>query len=124
LSNLLVKLIINIGDAVIVYWKSSKAANLNDKSMNNVRGSLVYKACICCLNLLTNLGTYGVNIPDCSIKTLQIHLGIGAGLVSDLFVGGDYGRWEHFIAGEGVNQLSTVLDLAKAGIILLYYQAN
>jgi class 3 adenylate cyclase len=42
-------------------------------------------------------------------------LGIGAGLVSDVFVGGFPGRWEHFLAGDGVNQLSQVLDLAKAG---------
>jgi hypothetical protein len=33
----------------------------------------------------------------------------------DVHVGGAPGRWEHFIAGESINQLGTVLDLAKPG---------
>lgn len=76
---------------------------------------MVYKAALCCLTLLTKLGTYEINIPDCPTKALRIHLGIGAGLINEVIVGGFPGRWEHFIAGDAVNQLSQVLDIAKAG---------
>lgn len=92
---------------------------MTDSSEDIERGELVYKACYCCMMLLNKLGTYDINIADCSTKTLRIHLGIGAGLITDVFVGGLPGRWEHFIAGDGVNQLSQVLDLAKAGIQFL-----
>ncbi|KAJ1332196.1 hypothetical protein BSLG_009012 [Batrachochytrium salamandrivorans] len=102
------------GDAVIFCWKSGKAINLTDSSQDKIRGELVYKASHCCLTLLTKLGTYDIEVEDCPTKILRIHLGIGAGLVYDVLVGGEPGRWEHFIAGDGVNQLSQVLDLAKA----------
>ena len=67
------------------------------------------------MELLNELGTYEINIPDCPIKVLRIHLGIGAGQIHDVHVGGEMGRWEHFIAGDALKQLSQVLDLAKAG---------
>ncbi|KAH6568673.1 hypothetical protein BASA60_008538 [Batrachochytrium salamandrivorans] len=111
------------GDAVIFCWKSGKAINLTDSSQDKIRGELVYKASHCCLTLLTKLGTYDIEVEDCPTKILRIHLGIGAGLVYDVLVGGEPGRWEHFIAGDGVNQLSQVLDLAKAGELALSHQA-
>ncbi|XJO72964.1 hypothetical protein BDV3_004019 [Batrachochytrium dendrobatidis] len=111
------------GDAVIFCWKSEKATNLTEVSRDKIRGELVYKASHCCLTLLTKLGTYDIDIEDCPTKILRIHLGIGAGLVYDVLVGGEPGRWEHFIAGDGVNQLSQVLDLAKAGELALSHQA-
>lgn len=89
-----------------------------DASQDILRGELVYKASHCCLELLTNYGTYSIDIEHCPTKELRIHLGIGAGKIFDVVVGGHPGRWEHFIAGDGVNQLSSVLDLAKAGINL------
>lgn len=89
---------------------------MTDSSEDIERGELVYKASHCCLALLTKLGVYDINIADCPTKILRIHLGIGAGLITNVVVGGAPGRWEHFIAGDGVNQLSQVLDLAKAGI--------
>jgi hypothetical protein len=96
---------------------------MTDHSEDVERGELVYKASHCCLTLLTKWGNYDINIPDCATKTLRIHLGIGAGLISDIIVGGSPGRWEHLIAGDGINQLSTVLDLAKAGELALSHQA-
>jgi hypothetical protein len=79
------------------------------------RGEMVWQAAQCCLKLLSDLGEFKVDIKDCEIKMLRIHLGIGAGKVYDIIVGGHQNRWEHFIAGEAANQLSQVLDLAKAG---------
>lgn len=98
---------------MIFYWKLQKAfTKLEDNE--RTRGELVLKAAICCLDLLSNLGTYAIDIPGCDQTTLRIHLGIGAGSTFDVHVGAR-GRWEHFIAGDAVNQLASVLDVAKAG---------
>jgi class 3 adenylate cyclase len=118
------------GDAVVVYWKSELDQEELDARMKKpcmreqsnacacarcVKGSVVLQACKCCLELLKQLGRYKVDIPDCEITELKIHLGIGAGQIYDVHVVGDETRNEHFIAGDGVNQLSVVLDLAKPG---------
>ena len=78
------------------------------------------KAAQCCLDLLTRLGTHNIDIEDCATKVLKIHLGIGAGPIYEINAGGDPGRWEFFICGDGVNQLGSVLDLAKAGIFIIF----
>ncbi|KAJ1537230.1 hypothetical protein HK096_001501 [Nowakowskiella sp. JEL0078] len=108
------------GDAVVFYWKMEKTDPmfLDD----NRRGELVLKASHCCLDLLTKLGTYDINIQDCDTKVLRIHLGIGAGKIYDVHIG-DLGRWEHFVASDAVNQLAHVLDLAKAGELAMSHQA-
>ena len=112
------------GDALVFCWKSKDLTEITDPSGDVSRGNLVYKASRCCLQLLTDLGTYAVDIKDCDTKLLKIHLGIGAGIVFDVVVGGGrQQRWEHFIAGEGASQLSQVLDLAKAGELALSHQA-
>ena len=99
------------------------AIDLTDNFFDIERGELVYRAAYCCLQLLTEMGEYAINIEDCPTKKLRIHLGIGAGLISDIVVGGSPGRWEHFLAGDAVNQLSQVLDSAKAGELALSHQA-
>ncbi len=88
----------------------------SDISEDANRGELVLNAAFCCMDLLKDNGTHRINLPNCAIKELKIHLGIGAGKIYDVHVGGDTsGRWEHLIAGEAVNQLSQVLDEAKSG---------
>lgn len=67
------------------------------------------------------LGSYEVQIPELGSKILRIHLGIGAGNVYDVMVGG-VDRWEHFIGGDAVNQLAAVLDLAKAGWYFIIFR--
>ncbi|KAG5459984.1 MAG: hypothetical protein BJ554DRAFT_8031 [Olpidium bornovanus] len=79
------------------------------------KGEIVLKACDCCLEMLIKLGQFKIDIPGCNIHLLKIHLGIGAGQIFDVHVGGMPGRWEHFIAGDAVHQLANVLDIAKAG---------
>lgn len=55
---------------------------------------------------------------------LRIHLGIGAGKVFDVVVGSaQHSRFEHFVAGEAVEQLGLVLDLAKPGELALSHTA-
>ncbi|KAI8805688.1 nucleotide cyclase [Cladochytrium replicatum] len=112
-----------VGDAVIFYWKIPGTVDTSGSEQDLARGEIVLKACNCCLDLLTQLGTYNIDIPDCSTKELRIHLGIGAGKIYDIHVGGSPGRWEHFVAGDAVSQLSQVLDLAKAGELAVSHQA-
>jgi len=102
-----------VGDAVIFYWKINDD-NLDDISEDPARGELVLTACDCCLKLLKQLGRFPIDIPDCEITELKIHLGIGAGKIYDIHVGAN-DRWEHFIGGDAMDQISTVLDLAEAG---------
>ncbi|KAI9208088.1 nucleotide cyclase [Polychytrium aggregatum] len=114
------------GDAVIVYWKIEGPCDGTNISPNDpvsiARGELVVKACYCCLDMLKKLGRYKINIPGCEIEDLQIHLGIGSGQLYDVHVGMT-DRWEHFIAGEAVNQLNHVLNAAKPGELAISHQA-
>lgn len=113
------------GDAVIIYWKIDGPFDTGSPVTDAVsiaRGELVVKACRCCMELLEKLGVYHIGIPDCQMESLRIHLGIGAGQTFDVHVGGD-GRWEHFIAGDGISQLGHVLDLAKAGELAMSHEA-
>ncbi len=104
------------GDALIFYWKIIGPVDYNDISEDANRGEVVVNATFCCMELLKDHGTYKIDLPNCAIRELKIHLGIGSGVVYDVHVGGgEGGRWEHLIAGEAVNQLSYVLDEAKAG---------
>ncbi|KNC97873.1 uncharacterized protein SPPG_09415 [Spizellomyces punctatus DAOM BR117] len=108
------------GDAVIFYWSlDPRKEDIEDEA---TRGELVLKASYCCMDLLNNLGIFPIDIPMCEIKVLRIHLGIGAGTVYDVHVGVPT-RWEHFIAGDAVNQISGVLDIAKAGELAMSHQA-
>ncbi|RKP21311.1 adenylyl cyclase, partial [Rozella allomycis CSF55] len=96
------------GDAIVLCWRT-------ESEDENERGEYVLQACECCLALLKKLSNFPTNIPDCDITHLNVHLGVGAGPMFDVHVGGPPGRWEHFIAGESINQLAIVLDLAKPG---------
>ncbi|KAJ3035208.1 hypothetical protein HDV00_004245 [Rhizophlyctis rosea] len=123
------------GDAVIFYWKlpfsSPSAADPTDPSdveedqVDEVAaGEIVLKAATCCGKLLEELGSFAIDIEGIDTKELRIHLGIGSGRVFDVHVGGDKGtRWEHFIAGDAVNQISTVLDIAKPGELAMSHTA-
>ncbi|KAJ3190642.1 hypothetical protein HK101_008516 [Irineochytrium annulatum] len=109
------------GDAVIVCWKMEDEDD--GGAWELPRAELVLRASYCCMDLLNNLGTYVIDIPNCATKMLRIHLGIGAGNIFDVHLGGEHGRWEHFITGDAVKQLSFVLDLAKAGELAMSHAA-
>jgi len=122
------------GDAVIIMWKADMTGTDGVQCMregkdsvkdggnpmsiicrcaNCVKGELVLKGSVCCLELLQNLGKYRVNIEGCSVNELNIHLGIGSGQIYDIHVKGDEERWEHFVVGDPMTQLGVVLNLAK-----------
>ncbi|KAI9093055.1 nucleotide cyclase [Phlyctochytrium arcticum] len=108
------------GDAVIFYWPLDPRKD--DIENEQTRGEIVLKASYCCLDLLHHCNPYPINLTDVGMKELRIHLGIGSGYVYDVHVGEQY-RWEHFIAGDGVNQIAAVLDLAKPGQLAMSHQA-
>ena len=51
--------------------------------------------------------------------TLKLHMGIGAGRLTSYTVGGHLGKWECFIAGEPIEQMSDAAEIAKAGELVL-----
>ena len=117
-----------VGDAVIFYWKGpANKDNESKKDKLKRHGDLVLKACLCCLELLDLLNPYNVEIPaeggGSEQRALRIHLGIGAGQIFDVHVGGYPGRWEHVCIGDAIEQISQVLDLAKAGQLALSQKA-
>eukprot|EP00835_Amoeboradix_gromovi_P004776 NODE_395_length_9429_cov_0.550054.p3 type:complete len:643 gc:universal NODE_395_length_9429_cov_0.550054:7582-5654(-) len=118
-----------VGDAVIFYWKApTNKDNESKKDKLKRYGELVLKACLCCLELLDLLNPYNVEIPAAESggveqRALRIHLGIGAGQIFDVHVGGAPGRWEHVCIGDAIEQISQVLDLAKAGQLALSQKA-
>ncbi|KAJ3099092.1 hypothetical protein HDU97_003471 [Phlyctochytrium planicorne] len=109
------------GDAVIVCWKMEEEEG--DGAWELPRAELVLKASYCCMDLINNLGTYEIDIQNYETKILRLHLGIGAGTIFDVHVGGEPGRWEHFVTGDAIKQLSYVLDLAKAGELAMSHAA-
>ncbi|KAJ3049420.1 hypothetical protein HK097_009578 [Rhizophlyctis rosea] len=120
------------GDAVIFYWKlpvdptrSTHDPDEGEEQIDDVAGGeIVLKAATCCGRLLEELGSFAIDIDGIDTKELRMHLGIGAGKVFDVHVGGEKGsRWEHFVAGDAVNQISTVLDLAKPGELAMSHTA-
>ncbi|KAI9164302.1 hypothetical protein H9P43_008131 [Blastocladiella emersonii ATCC 22665] len=112
-------------------WPKEKIAEWVDRAKAQRQGSPVVKAAECCLDLLNKLKNYRVKIPPLPTdprgesveRELKIHLGIGAGKIYDVHVGGNPGRWEHFVVGDAMEQLATVLDLAKPGQVALSKKA-
>jgi class 3 adenylate cyclase len=112
------------GDAVLFYWKldAKERRNTCIASKTNscncpkcLKGEVVLRAALCCTDLLKRLGRYEINIEGCDVKHLSIHLGIGAGNLMDVHAKGNEYRFEHFVAGDAVNQLMAVLNDAKPG---------
>lgn len=59
-------------------------------------GPLVARAAACCLSLLSSLNEYS---PVEGV-VLRLHMGVGAGELSEFYVGGHADKWEYFVAGE------------------------
>jgi len=76
---------------------------------------LVLSACSCCLDLLVNLNEYS---PVEGV-VLKLHMGIGAGALDEFYVGGHRGKWEYFVAGEPIEQMSDATEEATHGQLVL-----
>ena len=71
------------------------------------------QASCCCLELMESNNEFRPpGVEDC---VLTLHMGIGAGVLSSFWVGGHAQRWEYFVAGEPIEQMSIAADEATSG---------
>ena len=73
------------------------------------------RASACCLFLLETLNGFA---PAEGVS-LTLHMGVGVGLMSGFFVGGSAGKWEYFVAGEPIEQMSDAAEEATSGELVL-----
>lgn len=55
---------------------------------------------------------------------LKLHMGVGAGELSEFYVGGHGGKWEYFVAGQPIEQISEATEAAAHGQLVLSKQAH
>jgi hypothetical protein len=89
------------GDAVLVLWPAATQKGLP---------WMVCLACQCARALLDHLDNYSVEG-----KILRLHIGIGAGEVGGVHVGGVNGKHEFFISGQVLEQVSACEKQAQPG---------
>jgi class 3 adenylate cyclase len=112
------------GDALIICWSiedTNKYQYIMHEEYEEIKSALSLNAIRCSFQMLTELSKYTVEIDDLKID-LSIHIGLGIGTIFNVHVGGYPGRWEHFISGNAVNQVTKILDIAKAGQVAISAQ--
>jgi len=102
------------GDAMLVIWKPQLGAE-------EELPKLVLRATACCLALVQKYDNYA---PTEGVS-LTLHTGVGAGSLDAFYVGGtfdarvDRRKWEFFVAGEPIQQMSDACEEATSGEIML-----
>eukprot|EP01117_Protostelium_nocturnum_P014485 TRINITY_DN5511_c0_g2_i2.p1 TRINITY_DN5511_c0_g2~~TRINITY_DN5511_c0_g2_i2.p1 ORF type:complete len:1733 (+),score=655.57 TRINITY_DN5511_c0_g2_i2:165-5363(+) len=91
------------GDAVLVIWPTTSRPGLS---------GMILLACQCAKALLEDLDSYTVNSVG---SILRLHIGIGAGEVSGIHIGGISNRIEFFISGQVLEQVSNCEKQAGPG---------
>ena len=100
------------GDAMQVVWR-------NRRNTFESLPQLVLRASVCCLDLLKRLN----NFSPVDGVTLRLHMGIGCGDISEFYVGGHGNKWEYFVAGEPIQQMSDATEAATHGQLVLSSKA-
>jgi class 3 adenylate cyclase len=88
------------GDALLVAWPATTAP----------LATVTQAAAQCSLKILADLRHYVVDDIH-----FNLHIGIAAGEVVGLHVGGVMGRWEFLIAGDPLRQIASATASAKSG---------
>ena len=91
------------GDAVLALWHSQDL------------GDATQRVAECSLAIQQSLDGYTAEQDS----QLSLRIGIAAGKISVVHVGGVYGRWEFLIAGEALAQVSMAVHRAQPGNIVL-----
>lgn len=73
------------------------------------------RAAACCLHLLQHLN----NFSPAEGVTLTLHMGVGVGEMSAFYVGGNSHKWEYFVAGEPIEQMSDAAEEASSGELVI-----
>jgi len=80
----------------------------------------VHRATQCALEIQSNHGQYTSTEVDFA---LSCHIGISAGTVHAIHVGGVDGRWEFLVAGDPFRQLESAVDAGKSGDVVVSREA-
>lgn len=97
------------GDALVAMWPTSDTRGL---------GYSTLLAAQCAMSLIKELNTYKVD--DCS---LTLHIGVGAGDIWGLVVGGVKDRMEFLIAGPPLDQVAECESAAQSGEVYISFEA-
>ena len=73
------------------------------------------RSAACCLYLLETLNDFS---PSEGVS-LTLHMGVGVGPMSAFYVGGNGNKWEYFVAGEPIEQMSDAAEEAVSGQLVL-----
>jgi predicted ATPase/class 3 adenylate cyclase len=105
------------GDALLALWPADAAGAPNDAANPSTNLALATcRAAQCALALQETLRASG---SDAGGTPLFIRVGVGAGEVSAMHLGGVYGRWELLLAGDALLQTSTAAQHARPGEVVL-----
>eukprot|EP00004_Rigifila_ramosa_P012215 TRINITY_DN2635_c0_g1_i3.p1 TRINITY_DN2635_c0_g1~~TRINITY_DN2635_c0_g1_i3.p1 ORF type:complete len:2075 (+),score=399.17 TRINITY_DN2635_c0_g1_i3:584-6226(+) len=98
------------GDAVMAVWR------------NGPLWLTTLQATTCALEIQSAL--QGTTASSPTTLRLHLHIGIGAGKVEALHVGGIMGQWEFFVRGPAVEQIAEAEKIAKNGEVVLSPEAS
>ena len=73
------------------------------------------RAVQCALDIQTRLAVYDSNEGF----SLTLHVGVGAGNIYSLYVGGVEASWEYLVSGEPLAQLRTCVELSNSGQVVV-----
>jgi class 3 adenylate cyclase len=96
------------GDAALAIWTTGDAKS-------TPLAELVHQCAVCGLELQARLDRF----PALDGVELRLRVAVGAGRSWAALVGGVDGRWEAVLQGEAIDQLSGVLQVARAGEVVL-----
>lgn len=106
------------GDAVIAIWACAPGGDNGGCGCENL-SLRTWRAAFCALDIQAQLNNY--QTPE-GVQLL-LRLGISAGEVQALHVGGVGGRWKFLLAGEPLAQMGQAQSLAEPGEVVLDYAA-
>ena len=102
------------GDALICVWAGNSKVPV---------GVLVYHAIQCGFELSTHVESISLgrleSTDSAGGTNLHMHVSVGSGPMRLVHVGGESGRWEYFVAGDGVTRACDGVDLSKPGEIVV-----
>ena len=100
------------GDALICVWASDNSTPV---------GVLVYHAIQCGFELSGHIENISLGRLESTgpASSLHLHVSVGSGPMRLVHVGGESGRWEYWVAGDGVKRACDGVDLSKPGEIVV-----
>jgi len=102
------------GDALLAVWPA-KGPDNRDRSLSET----VHHAAQCGLAAQARLHNY----EAAEGVRLSLHIGLGAGTVSAMHIGGVYGRWQLLLSGAPLAQVSAAERQAEPGQVILSPEA-